>query len=111
MTDEEIQRKFDNVWVELNDWRKFKMKFLILLITGAFLVGGAWVESRLTIKEHTIVLEERASSVAAVPKIQRNQKEIAKGVNYNGQVLRGIAVKVGAELPDRETVDMENGDE
>ncbi len=85
------------------------MKVLVILITGAFLLGGALVETRLATSENAGVLKAREEAVKAVPKLQRNQKEIAKGVNYNGQVLRAVALKVGAELPERETVELEDG--
>ena len=111
MTDEEIQRKFDNVWDEIQDWRRFRMKVLVAMISAAFIVGGAWVEARLAIASNGDMLVQHVELVEEVPKIKRNQKLIEKGVNYNGELLREIAKKVGADMPERETVELEDGPE
>ncbi len=87
------------------------MKVLVALISAAFIVGGSSVESRLAIAENSEKLDKQLQLAQEVPKIKRNQKLIEKGVNYNGELLREIAKKIGATMPERETVDLEDGPE
>lgn len=104
VTEDEMNRRFDNVWKAINGWKKTMQWAVGILVLVALPAAVTLIDTWAQTRTNTAELKKREPDVDKVPLIVERVDNIQKQVDANGDLIKEthntvnkIAIKLGVE--------------